>query len=311
MATDHILATLDVPCVQRPGIAIFRTFSDYWALTKPEVNFLIVITTFVGFYLGPGDQWRNFPFLLCLHAVLGTLLVASGTGALNQFIERRYDAQMRRTARRPLAAGRLQPSAVLRFGIALSVIGIVYLAVSVNTFASLLAAFTLLSYLFFYTPFKRKTPLCTLIGAVPGAMPPLIGYAAAAGKLNFEAWILYSALFFWQFPHFMAIAWMYREDYDRAGYLVLPREGKTRPLFVNVQTLFPLLALVLLSVLLAWTHHSSLLFCSAVLLLTIGFSYYGGCFVLSKSGSAARRLLAASIVYLPSLFILMIVVRPK
>ena len=310
MATDHILATLDVPCAQRPRMAIFRTLSDYWALTKPEVNFLIVVTTFVGFYLGSGGQWRDFPFLLCLHAVSGTLLVASGTGALNQFIERRYDAQMRRTARRPLAAGRLQPSAVLWFGIALSVIGVVYLAVAVNSLASLLAAFTLLSYLFFYTPFKRKTPLCTLIGAVPGAMPPLIGYAAAAGKLNFEAWILYSALFFWQFPHFMAIAWMYREDYDRAGYLVLPRDGKTRPLFVNFQTLFPLLALVLLSLLIILTRHSSLL-CTAALLLTIGFFYYGGRFVFTKSGSAARQLLAASIVYLPALFILMIVVRPK
>jgi protoheme IX farnesyltransferase len=311
MATDHILATLDVPGVRRPEIASFRALSDYWALTKPEVNFLIVVTTFVGFYLGSGAQWRNFPFFLCLHTVLGTLLVASGTGALNQFIERRYDAQMRRTARRPLAAGRLQPSAVLWFGIALSAIGIVYLAVAVNTLASLLAAFTLLSYLFFYTPFKRKTPLCTLIGAVPGAMPPLIGYAAAAGKLSFEAWILYGGLFFWQFPHFMAIAWMYRDDYERAGYQVLPQDGQRRALFVNLQTIFPLLALLLLSVAIALTRHSSLLFCSTALLLTIGFFYYGGRFVFSKSGSAARQLLAASIVYLPSLFILMIVVRPR
>ena len=310
MATEPILATFDVPSVRRPGIASFSTLSDYWALTKPEVNFLIVVTTFVGFCLGSGTQWKDFPFLLSLHAVLGTLFVASGTGALNQYIERRFDAQMRRTWRRPLAAGRLQPSAVLWFGIALSVIGSVYLAVAVNTLASVLAAFTLLSYLFLYTPLKRKTPLCTLIGAIPGAMPPLIGYAAAAGKLDFPAWLLYGVLFLWQFPHFMAIAWMYREDYDRAGYLVLPRDDRTRALFVHFQTIFPLLALVPLSVLPAWTSHSSLSV-AAALLLTVGFLYCGVRFVVSKSGSTARRLLAASILYLPFLFVLMIVVRPR
>src|SRR6266850_477428 len=127
---------------------------------------------------------------------------------------------MRRTARRPLAAGRLQPNAVLWFGIALSAVGGIYLAVTVNVLASLLAVATLLSYLFVYTPLKRKTSLCTLVGALPGAMPPLIGWAAASGTLNLEAWVLYSILFLWQFPHFMAIAWMYREDYARAGYVV-------------------------------------------------------------------------------------------
>jgi protoheme IX farnesyltransferase len=310
MATEPILATFDVPTVRRPRIASFSTLADYWALTKPEVNFLIVITTFVGFWMGAGTPWKDFPFLLSLHAVVGTLFVASGTGALNQYIERRFDAQMRRTWRRPLAAGRVQPSAVLWFGIGLSVIGSLYLAVAVNALASLLAAFTLLSYLFFYTPFKRKTPLCTLIGAIPGAMPPLIGYAAAAGKLNFEAWMLYAVLFLWQFPHFMAIAWMYREDYDRAGYLVLPRDDRARALFINFQTIFPLLALVLSSVLLAFIGHSSLLGTVASL-LTIGFLCYGVRFVVSKSGSTARRLLAASILYLPLLFLLMIVARPR
>src|ERR1700751_3274819 len=138
---------------------------------------------------------------------------------------------MRRTARRPAAAGRLKPAAVLAFGITLSAAGTVYLAAAVNPLASLLAALTLLTYLFLYTPLKRKTPLCVLVGAIPGAMPPLIGWAGASGRLNIEAWILYAIVFLWQFPHFMAIAWMYREDYDRAGYLVLPK-GKTRVLFV-------------------------------------------------------------------------------
>src|SRR6266446_6025004 len=161
MATEPILAALDVPIVQRRRFLDSAVFSDYWALTKPEVNFLIVVTTFAGFYLGHAGQWRDFPFLLSINAVLGTLLVASGTGTLNQYIERRFDAQMRRTARRPLAAGRLKPPAVLAFGIALAAIGSIYLAIAANVVASLLAIVALLSYLFLYTPLKRKTPLCT------------------------------------------------------------------------------------------------------------------------------------------------------
>src|SRR6202030_1251726 len=156
---------------------------------------------------------------------------------------RRFDAQMRRTARRPLAAGRLKPSTVLGFGVALSGVGSIYLAMAVNLLASLLAVITLLSYLFLYTPLKRKTSLCILIGALPGAMPPLIGWAAASGRLSVTAWTLCALLFLWQFPHFMAIAWMYREDYDRAGYLVLPK-GNARIPFVKLETLLPLLGMV-------------------------------------------------------------------
>jgi len=184
----------------------------------------------------------------------------------------------------------------------------VYLAVAVNLLSSVLAIATLLSYLFFYTPLKRKTPLCTLVGAFPGAMPPLIGWAAASGKLTFEAWTLYALLFLWQFPHFMAIAWMYREDYDRAGYLVLPHDAHARTRFVNWQTLFPLLALVLLSLLPALTGAgtSSAFYWIGDLLLSLGFLYYGLQFVRNKSGSAARRLLAASIIYLPLVFVLIV-----
>jgi heme o synthase len=189
--------------------------SDYWALTKPEVNFLILITTCVGFYLASAGDGRPFSFARLFNNLLGTLLVASGTGALNHYIERKFDAQMRRTARRPAAAGRLHPTDVLLFGIALAVAGSVYLAVAVNALASELAILTVLTYLFVYTPLKRETPLCVVVGAFPGAMPPLIGWAAASGRLNIEAGMLYSMLFLWQFPHFMAIAWMYREDYDR------------------------------------------------------------------------------------------------
>jgi heme o synthase len=306
MATEPILGALDVSAGRHSRCADSTRVADYWALTKPEVNFLILITTFAGFYLGCAAQSRDFSLLLLVHTLLGTLLVASGTGTLNQYIERGFDAQMRRTARRPLAAGRLRPSAVLWFGIGLSAAGSIYLAVAVNVLASLLAIATLLSYLFIYTPLKRKTPLCTLIGAFPGAMPPLIGWAAASGKLNGEALALYAVLFLWQFPHFMAIAWMYREDYDRAGYLVLPHKSRSRARFVNWQTLLPLLALVPLSLLPVWLGQPSTFYFIGVMLLSLGFFYYGARFVLRRSNSAARQLLMASIIYLPSLLMLMI-----
>jgi protoheme IX farnesyltransferase len=273
--------------------------SDYWTLTKPEVNLLILITTFVGFYLATSHEGR-FSFAVLFNTLLGTLFVASGTGALNQYLERKFDAQMRRTARRPAAAGRLTPSAVLAFGTALALTGSVYLAIAVNLLASVLATLTLLIYLFVYTPLKRKTPLCVLVGAFPGAVPPLIGWAAASGRLNIEAGMLYAMLFLWQFPHFMAIAWMYREDYDRAGYLVLPK-GNARVSFVILETLLPLLALVAISIMQSPARHAATFYCAAALLGT-GFTYFGWGFVLERSRIAARRLLMASIVYLPLLY---------
>src|SRR5277367_756667 len=247
MSGQFIAAEQLAPSKAQDGRFWGSTLSDYWALTKPEVNFLILITTGVGFYLGCGNQARPLSVLGLFNTLLGTLLVASGTGTLNQYIERKFDAQMRRTARRPAAAGRLKPAAVLIFGIALAGAGSVYLAAAVNPLSSVLAIVTLLTYLFVYTPLKRKTPLCVLVGAFPGAMPPLIGWAAASGRLNSEAWTLCAILFLWQFPHFMAIAWMYREDYDRAGYLVLPK-GKTLVPFVTLETLLPLLALIAISI---------------------------------------------------------------
>lgn len=306
MASEPILTGFDLRVTKRSSSWDSRIWCDYLALTKPEVNFLIVVTTFAGFYLGCPATGRNFPFLRSVNAVLGTLLVASGTGALNQYIERRFDAQMRRTSRRPLAAGRLNPSAVLWFGIALSVLGTIYLAAAANLLASVLALATLLSYLFLYTPLKRKSPLCTLVGAFSGAMPPLIGWAAASGHLSLGAWTLYSVLFLWQFPHFMSIASMYREDYGRAGYRVLPREEHARGRLVNWQTLLPLLLLVPVSFLPALTGKASAAYCVAAVLLCTGFLYYGARFVLRRSNSSARQLLSASIIYLPSLFALMI-----
>ena len=268
--------------------------ADYWALTKPEINFLIAIVTFAGFYLGLPAERHGFPFLLLIHTLLGTLLVSSGASALNQFIERRFDARMRRTARRPLAAGKLEPTSALRFGLLLSIAGTIYLAVAVNVLASLLAAVTLVSYLVLYTPLKRKTPWCTVAGAFPGAMPPLIGWAAASGRLSTEAWVLYVILFLWQFPHFMAIAWMYRDDYARAGYLVLPR-GERSTQFMSWQAVVPSLALIPVSLIAGAGPAYRVLACmtSAVYL------YYSGRLALERSNLAAKRLLMVSIIYAP------------
>src|SRR6266704_102089 len=276
------------------------TLSDYWALTKPEVNFLILITTGVGFYLGCGNEARPLSFLALFNTLLGTLLVASGTGTLNQYIERKFDAQMRRTARRPAAAGRLKPAAVLAFGIALAGAGSVYLAIAVNPRSSVLAILTLLTYLFVYTPLKRKTPLCVLVGAFPGAMPPLIGWAGASGRLSIEAGILFAVLFLWQFPHFMAIAWMYREDHDRAGYLVLPK-GNMRIPFVTLETLLPLLALIAVALGPAIRGEAGIVYLAGALVLGGVFLCYCARFAFQMSTVSARQLLFASIVYLPLL----------
>ena len=198
------------------------SFEKPWAyviLTKPDVTFLVVITTVAGFYLAsPG----RLDWALLMHTLFGTTLVGAGTAAMNQYVERDMDALMRRTAARPLPTGLLQPREVLVFGILTIVIGVVWLALAVNVLTSLLALATTVLYLGLYTPLKTRTTLATAVGAFPGAIPPLIGWAAARGSLSAGAWILFGILFLWQFPHFMAIAWMYREDYARAGIKMLP-----------------------------------------------------------------------------------------
>lgn len=191
----------------------------YVALTKPDVTFLVVITTVAGFYLGSA---RSMDWLRLLNTLCGTLLVAGGTAALNQYIERQMDAVMRRTASRPLPTGVLQPREALIFGVATIIGGTVWLMVAVNALAAFIALATSVSYLAAYTPLKTRTTLATAVGAIPGALPPLIGWAAARGSLSLGAWSLFAILFVWQFPHFMAISWMYREDYGRAGIMMLP-----------------------------------------------------------------------------------------
>jgi heme o synthase len=284
---------------------LYSTISDCWTLTKPEVNFLIALATFTGFYLGNANRPGSFPFSLSINTLVGTLLVASGTGTLNQYIERHLDARMRRTARRPLAAGRLGALAGLVLGVTLAGLGSVLLAAWVNFLASLLALFTLSSYLLVYTPLKRKSPACTLIGAIPGAIPPLIGWAGASGHLSSEAWLLFGILFLWQFPHFMAIAWIYKDDYHRAGFQMLPSAGR-RNTFVNWTIVMPLVALILLTLFPSFSGHADAIYTAGTLLAGSLFLYCGSILALHKSNQHARRLLFASIAYLPVVFALLI-----
>jgi heme o synthase len=294
MAAESV-AVAPAPAIRRQGVHR-AVWLDYWALTKPEVNLLIVITTAAAFCMARTRVIATLPLSLLLHTLAGTLLVASGAATLNQWLERPFDARMRRTVRRPVAGGRIPPAHALLFGVLLSLAGIGQLWLAVGPVPSLLALATLVSYLFLYTPLKRISPLCTLIGAAPGAIPPLIGWTATGARLDSDAWLLFAILFLWQLPHFMAIAWMYRDDYERAGYVVLPR-GEARTRFVMLQTLLPLLGLILVTA----------SFGAPALLLGLAFLFFGLRFVLQMSAATARRLLLASILYLPALLTMEVV----
>lgn len=267
---------------------------DYYILTKPEVNLLILMTTSAGYYLASRGP---FHFAGLLNTLLGTLLVASGTATLNQWIERVWDGQMRRTASRPLPAGRVSPNEAFWFGLLLSLAGGLYIALAVNGLAALLAVSTLLSYLLVYTPLKRKTPLCTLLGAFPGAMPTLIGWAGAAAAIDAQAWFLFAILFLWQFPHFLAIALMYREDYDRAGYRMLPRFDLDSR-FTRAEIFGFTIILIAITLWPVGEHGSSLYF--AVMAAAGAFLlFYVLKLVRSGSRTLASRLVHASVMYLP------------
>jgi|YelNatPaOPRAMG01_1025707.scaffolds.fasta_scaffold17205_2 protoheme IX farnesyltransferase len=287
-------------CRNLKGILLGR-LSDYWVLTKPEVNFLVVMSTLAGFYIalrGP----LHFPQLF--NTLLGTLLVASGTGTLNQYMERRSDGFMRRTSRRPLPAGRIHAVEALVFGILLAIGGGWLLWVEVNPLASVLALLTLITYLLIYTPLKRRTAFCTLIGAFPGAMPPLIGWAAARGSLNADSLVLYAILFLWQFPHFLAIAWMYREDYSRAGLHMLPPDDLDGRL-TSFQIIAFLVALVAVGIVPALIGQTGKLYLFASVILGVYFLLHGARLARRRTNQLARRLVLASVIYLPLVFALM------
>jgi heme o synthase len=287
------------------NLPIHRGFAsklkDFYILTKPEVNLLILMTTSAGYYLASHGPFR---IVGLVNTVFGTLLVASGTATLNQWMERVWDGRMRRTARRPLPAGRLSAREALVFGILLSVAGSMYLAATVNALSSLLATSTLLSYLCIYTPLKRKTALCTLLGAFPGAMPTLIGWSGAAGRIEPQAWTLFAILFLWQFPHFLAIALMYREDYARAGYRMLPSFDEDAQ-FTRGEILCFTIVLVAITALPAGTRATSL-YVLGMLAAGSFLTYYVLKLARSASTVAAGKLLHASILYLPVVLGLMI-----
>jgi len=267
---------------------------DYCTLTKPEVNLLVLMTTSAGFYLASRGP-LNVAALI--NTLIGTLLVASGTATLNQWMERTWDAQMRRTAGRPLSSGRVNAREALLFGVLLSAAGGIYLQLLVNSLSALLAVSTLLSYLLVYTPLKRKTPLCTLVGAIPGAMPVLIGWAGASGSIASNAWFLFAVVFLWQFPHFLAIALMYREDYTRAGYRMLPAFDRDSR-FTLAEIVVLTLLLIVVTMLPPAGRGGAIYFGGMV--LAGAFLLYPA-IRLGKSASRifAGRVVHASVIYLP------------
>jgi heme o synthase len=302
MANTDLLMEPDTTATSASGFA--SKLRDYYTLTKPEVNLLILMTTSAGYYLGGRD---GFKLAGLVHTLIGTLLVASGTATLNQWMERVWDGQMRRTANRPLPSGRVSPTEALLFGISLSVIGGAYLALTVNLLAAGLAVSTLLSYLLIYTPLKRKTTLCTLLGAFPGAMPTLIGWAGASASINLHAWYLFTILFLWQFPHFLAIALMYREDYERAGYHMLPAFDLDSK-FTRAEIVAFTIALVITTLLPA-VDRGGPIYTVGMLIAGTFLAYYVIGLSKSASRAMASRLLHASVIYLPVVLILMVVMK--
>ncbi|MCW5980675.1 MAG: heme o synthase [Bryobacteraceae bacterium] len=274
----------------------------YLELTKPRITLLIFFVAIAGFWMGSS----GVPDLLRLFdTILGIGLLAGGIFALNQYLERDVDARMRRTESRPLPTGRILPAEALCFGTSLAVLGILYLGLRVNVTSGVLAFLTLVSYLFLYTPLKRRTAQCTLIGAFPGAVPPLLGWAAARNELTVEAWTLFAILFLWQFPHFHAIAWLYREDYARGGIRMLPVIEEEGIMTGRQIVGFTFLLVIVSTVPWLLSLAGAVYFAGAVLSSAL-FFYLGIRMARSKSKWQARRLLLASVVYLPALFLLMV-----
>jgi protoheme IX farnesyltransferase len=271
-------------------------------LFKSRLTSLVLLTTAVGFHLGARGSLN---YGLLFHTLFGTALVAAGAAALNQWLEREHDARMSRTEDRPLPSGRLQPDTALIIGGLATAVGLGYLAFLVNLLTSLIGAITSVSYLLVYTPLKRITPLNTVIGAIPGALPPLMGWTASRGYISAEGWSLFAILFFWQLPHFLAIAWLYREDYAKAGFVMLP---VVDPLGVRtgrqaVSHTLGLLSISLFPVLLGLTGA---IYLGGALLLGGVFLAAAMRFARQLSRTSARQLFFASIIYLPLLLALMV-----
>jgi protoheme IX farnesyltransferase len=289
----------------RSSLSVADRFAAYAELTKPRITFLVVLTAVAGFCMGSDS---GIDYLRLINMSIGIALLSSGLATLNQYIERDLDRLMRRTQARPLPAGKLLPAEALMFGILLSAVAMAYLAVLINPLSALLGLATLVSYLFIYTLLKPKTTLSTALGAFPGAMPPFIGWVAASGTVTVEAWVLFAILFLWQFPHFLAIAWMYRDDYARAGIKMLPvvePDGRVTGQQIITYTVM----LVPVSLLPAVTGLAGSIYLAGAAVLGLGFLYFSARAALVRTTWQARRLLLASVIYLPILFGLMVLDR--
>jgi heme o synthase len=281
---------------------------DYLDLTKPRITWLILMSTAIGYFFGlpSGTPWITWQLL---HAILGTALLASGTAALNQWYERDADCKMRRTANRPLPGKRIASNRALVFGIALAALGFVELWLGVNFLSAAIGLFTLASYLFLYTPMKSRTWWSTTVGAIPGAMPPVIGFAAAAGTLTRECWVLFAILFLWQFPHFYSIAWMYKEDYARAGIRMLPvvePDGRS----TARQIVLYGIALIPVSLIPGVLGMAGTVYLIGALLLGLWFLYSGVRVARELTAVRARGVLVTSVIYLPLIYGLLLLDRP-
>jgi protoheme IX farnesyltransferase len=284
-----------------------QALQAYFHLTKPRIALLIVISTAVGYCYGMAS---SFSILTLLHALLGTALMAAGSATLNQWYERDTDARMNRTRNRPIPAGIIPARHALIFGIGISLLGFLELWAFTNVLAAALGMLTSVGYLFAYTPLKRKGPISTTVGAFPGAIPPLIGFAAASGHLSAEAWILFGILFFWQFPHFHAIAWIYQEDYKRAGIKML---AVVRPhgRALGFEILLTLLLLLPFTLAPTFLHMAGKVYFGAALILDVLFLYFGVQLSRERNLHRARNLLLASVIYLPLLFAFLVFDNPR
>ena len=277
--------------------------ADFIELTKPRITLLVLITTLVGFYMGSRE---GFSLIVLAHTLIGTALVAGGASALNQYVERHLDARMIRTRMRPLPDGRMTPNDALIFSSVISVLGTVYLSYFINLLTGTLGLVTLAAYIFVYTPLKTRTALCTLIGAIPGAIPPLMGWTAATGAINATALALFAILFLWQMPHFFSIAWIFTDDYARGGFVV-HRSGES----TGRQIVLFCCALIPISLLPTIFGVTGILYLIGATLL--GFIYLGYGFALSlfRSNTHAQRLLRISVMYLPALLGLMMLDKTR
>ena len=274
-----------------------RLVADLAELVKARLTLLVLVTTAVGFYLGSESP---IDYVALFHVVFGTAAAAAGAAALNQWWERRADALMRRTRTRPIPAGRMRPPQALALGVVLSIFGVGYLAIVCNGLSAALAAITIAIYIFAYTPLKRASTANTAVGAIPGAIPPMIGWAAARGSVGAEAWSLFAIVFLWQLPHFFAIAWMYREDYSRAGFRMISTDDRSGERSASQSVFFCILLLVIAG-LPAFLGIASFVYLAIELLLGGLFIAVAMRFLRMRTPSAARSLFIASIVYLPVL----------